>query len=94
MEIKSVSDAVAALEYLHRRELLCTQCGDRIAVWANEFHRRCEECKSPVAHYKKVAVPSVIERSIVGALNKWLTSNSASEGGGDAGDPPTTSGAV
>lgn len=72
MKIQSVADAVAVLDYLHRRELLCTQCGDRIAEYKNTFHSRCSECRSPHATYSKAEVPSVLERHITDALAEWI----------------------
>ncbi len=73
MEITSIADATATLEYLHKRSLLCQKCGDRVAVHENQFHRRCEVCKSPHAIYNKARVPSVIETAIVAALQRWLS---------------------
>ncbi len=72
MEIVSVADAVATLEYLHRRELLCTSCGDRMAVYENAFKRCCAECKPPHGDFNKAKVPSVVERCIISALQRWL----------------------
>ena len=77
MEITNVADACAVLEYLHRRELLCSSCGDRVAVYENQFHRRCDGCKSPHAAYNLAKVPSVIETVIVDALQRWLKDHAA-----------------
>ncbi len=88
MEITSVADAVAVLDYLHRRELLCTRCGDRLAVYDNVHHRRCEECvpRNGVGSYNRVRVPSVIEGCIVTALQRWLSEHCPREGGPGTGE--------
>ena len=76
MRIQSVSDAVAVLSYLHKRELLCENCGEKIAEFKNAFHSRCGDCKSPHALYNKAEIPSVLERNIVEALQLWVKENS------------------
>ncbi len=80
MDITSIADAVATLEYLHRRELLCTACGDRLAVYENAFRRCCAECKPPHGEFNKAKIPSELEKHIVRALQRWLTSNPPDEG--------------
>jgi len=75
MRIATVADAVAALSYLHKRELLCQNCGERIAEFKNAFHSRCGECKSPHALYNQAEVPSELERHIVEALQLWVKEN-------------------
>ena len=84
MDITNIADACAVLDYLHRRELLCQHCGDNMATVENAFHRRCEKCKSPNGQYSKARIPSELERVIVGALQRWVTSNPTSEGRGEA----------
>ncbi len=84
MEITSVADACAVLDYLHRRELLCPFCGDRLAVWENSFKRCCDECKPAHGEFNLARVPSVIERVIVSALQRWLADH-ASAAPGDNG---------
>ncbi len=80
MNIISIADACAVMDYLHRRELLCSVCGCKVAVHENQFHKRCEECKSPHAVYNMARVPNELERRIVGALQRWLSSNPPDEG--------------
>ena len=77
MEITTVADACVVLDYLHRRELLCSLCGDHVALYENQFHRRCENCKSDKANYNKAKVPNELERRIIGALQRWVEGNPA-----------------
>jgi NADH pyrophosphatase NudC (nudix superfamily) len=83
MDIVTISDAVQVLEYLHRRELLCTSCGDRLAVYENAFKRCCAECKPPHGEFNRAKVPSVIEKCIVSALQRWLAKNTPDAQPGD-----------
>lgn len=79
MEIVTVADAVAVLDYLHKRELICTHCGDKLALYENQFQRRCEDCKSQHTRYNKAKVPSELERRIIGALQRWIAENPPTE---------------
>jgi hypothetical protein len=94
MQIKTIADAVAVLDYLHKRELLCTQCGDHLAVWQNQYHRRCDECKSSKAEYNLAKVPNVLERLIVCALQRWVAGHPTDEVGRSTGDATDNCGAV
>lgn len=75
MEIKTIADAIAVLEYLHRRELLCDTCGSQLAEYRNQFHARCSLHKSPTAQYSRVAAPNELERRIAQALTAWTDAN-------------------
>ncbi len=86
LRINSIADAVAVLDYLHKRELLCDQCGGRVATLTNTHSSRCEACKSPHAEYKKARIPNELEGNIVRALQDWTTENSPQEGGRSTGD--------
>ena len=92
LEIVTIADAVAVLDYLHKRELLCTHCGGKLVVWENAFHRRCDDCKSPNANYKKARIPNELERNIVAALNRWIALHSPDEGSGPNPDTSDSAG--
>jgi hypothetical protein len=79
VEIKSIADAVAVMDYLHKRALLCDSCGSCIAMWTNQFQSRCDACRAPHAEYKKAKVVSELERRIVGALQRWTAENPSPE---------------
>lgn len=84
MDIMSVSDAVAVLDYLHKRELLCDRCGGALAVYVNANSSRCATCKAPNAEYGKAKIPNELERRIVIALQRWIERNPP---GGTTNDP-------
>lgn len=86
MDILSISDAVSALEYLHRRSLLCDKCGDKLGEYRNQFNVRCKGCRAPHAEYNPNAVPNELERSIVAAVLRWKDSTVQ---GGDGNPVPT-----
>jgi hypothetical protein len=83
LDIVSVSDACAVLDYLHRREILCQICGDKLAVWENPVRRCCDECKPVHGEYNRAKVTSVIEKRIVSALQRWLAKNTPDAQPGD-----------
>lgn len=92
--ILSITDAVAVMEYLHRRQLLCDHCGVRLVTKFNQFHRRCDGCVSPHGEYSKAKAPNDLEKCIVQALQDWTGTNDGSGDGGrsDGGDPPADQG--
>ena len=92
MEIKTVADAVAVLDYLHRRQLLCDKCGCQVAIYTNAFHSRCEGCKVANSVYNRAQVPNELEARIVSALVSWTKGHPSGEGGKDPGDPASCDG--
>lgn len=92
MDITTIADAVAVLDYLHRRQLLCDKCGDKLVEYSNAFHRRCAGCKVDNIAYKADRVPNELERRIVGALVRWNEGNPPDEGRKDPGDAPGPAG--
>lgn len=77
MEIKTISDAIACLEYLHKRELLCDKCGNELATYEHvgAFHHRCKGCLSPNGRYQPYKAANELERVICDALSRWNTGN-------------------
>ena len=92
MEIVTVADAVALLEYLNKRTLLCDKCGESAAEYQNQFHSRCKACKAPHAQYEENRVITKLERHLVSALKRWTASYAASEGRQDTGDVANSEG--
>lgn len=77
MDIVTISDAIAVLSYLHKRQILCDRCGDKLAVYENQWHHRCAGCISKNARYTAYKVPNELERRICSALTRWNEQNPA-----------------
>jgi len=77
LDINTIADAIAVMDYLHRRELLCTRCGDKLVVFRNQFHGHCGDCRRPNTVYEHAKVPNELERRICDALNRWNAANPA-----------------
>ncbi len=73
MEILSIADAVAALSYLHSRELLCDTCGIRLGEYRSQFKSFCEGCKPKNGDFRKTGVANGLEKCVFSALSRWLS---------------------
>jgi NMD protein affecting ribosome stability and mRNA decay len=89
LDIVTIGDAIAVLDYLHRRELLCQRCGDKLVEFRNQFHGHCGECRRarPNTIYEVARVPNELETRICDALNRWNAQNPPAEKRESAGDP-------
>ena len=87
MKISSLSDAIAAMDYLLKRELLCQKCGWQLSVWRNVNHARCEDCKPKLGEYQKVSVANEFERRMCEALHNWLAADTEPSAPTQPGDP-------
>lgn len=95
MRITSLSEAIQAVEYLHRRKLLCDQCGWQLATQHNQFHFRCDACKSPNGRYDPVKPANELERRLCQLVHEWLQDDvvlGASRNAGGHPDVPGDSG--
>ncbi len=88
MDIVTIADAIAVLSYLHKRELLCDKCGDKLATHEHvgSYHHRCIGCVSVNGRYTAYKVPNELERRICDALVRWNERNPPKAAGGDPGD--------
>lgn len=77
MNIVTIADAIAVLDYLHKRELLCDKCGNNLALYEHvgAFHHRCKDCLSPHGRYQAYRAPNELERRICDALKRWNDEN-------------------
>src|SRR5262245_51709946 len=66
----SLREALDIHGYLFSRKVLCDKCGWRLACVENAFQLRCQDCKSPTAHYETVT-HSNFERRISDCLRRW-----------------------
>lgn len=90
MVITGVADAIAAMDYLHRRKLLCDRCGIRVAEIHNALHSRCHGCRPPHGEFKEVSHANEFERRLCDAVRDWVNSDS---GSGEAEAGPCEPGA-
>ena len=77
-----MADAVAVLDYLHKRGLMCEVCADGIAVGRHNASGRatCEGCKNVNARYEAVTIGR-LERCACEALRRWLGAHTNPEQG-------------
>lgn len=78
-----MADALAAMDYLLKRELMCHRCGIKLSVWENTNHAYCEDHKPPHGEYHKVKPPNELERRLCKAIGLWLrdTPDTSAESG-------------
>lgn len=79
MRIMSVADAIAALDYLHKRELLCERCGITLATVRSPNHAYCAGCRPVHGDYAAVVPANRLEKWLCDSLQEWLNDADASE---------------
>ena len=77
--ISTVADAVSALEYLHRRSLLCDTCGCKSVTRTNQFQRRCDDCTNVHTIYSKAPKLNRLEAEIMRLVQEWFSAPEGSE---------------
>ena len=89
MDIQNIADAVATLDFLYRRRLMCESCGQKTATVRHSASEKssCEECRSPHARYESLVIGE-LEKHVISALARWNSSNPVDAGGVGPGDPP------
>lgn len=90
----SLLEALAAVEFLNKRRVLCTSCGYRKSVAENQIQAHCEACKRPQGSYNGV-VPKATELDLIlcERVQRWSERFiHAPEVKGDAPDPGNASG--
>lgn len=91
MRIANLSEALASVDFLHKRELLCGRCGWRLASVGNQFISVCETCRPAHGHYEEMKGPANgFERLLVQALHKWFSEDDSNYPPADRGDTPGT----
>lgn len=78
MRINSVADALAAMDYLHKRELLCERCAIQLATVANPNHAYCDGCRPAHGEYRNITAPNRLEQGLCEAVRVWLEAADAS----------------
>ncbi len=77
MEIKDVTEAMRAMEYLAKRELLCESCVWNLAELRNQFHVKCAACSKEFRGECVKVKTNEFERCLCDALHRWFATNSA-----------------
>lgn len=70
--IETVADALACMDYMHRRELLCEKCGLNLTEWVNPNHSYCTDCKPPHGEYSAHKAPNTLEKWLCKEVQEWL----------------------
>lgn len=76
MVITNVADAIAAMDYLHRRKLLCDRCGIRVAEISNVMHSRCKDCRPAHGEFREIEHANEFEKRLCEAVRNWVNSDS------------------
>ncbi len=91
MRIVTLTEALAAVDFLHKRELLCQKCGWQLATVGNQFSNFCDGCKRPHGIYDELKGPANdFERYLCEALHQWFSQDGRPHPpshGGDTSDP-------
>ncbi len=72
MKIESVADAIASMDFLHRRNLLCERCGINLSEVQNVNHAFCMQCKPPYGDWNPVVRPNKLEVWLCDSVKEWL----------------------
>lgn len=72
MEIKDVTEAMRAMEYLAKRELLCESCVWNLAEMRNQFHVKCAACSKDFRGECVKVKTNEFERRLCAALHAWF----------------------
>ncbi len=89
MRIVTLTEALAAVDFLHKRELLCQKCGWQLATVGNQFSNFCDGCKRPHGIYDELKGPANdFERYLCEALHQWFSQDGRPDTPAHGGDSP------
>jgi hypothetical protein len=74
MRINSLQEALAAVDYLQRRGLLCGKCGWHLATGVSQFGSECELHKVKNRSYDPAKPANIFEKALCDAVHAWMES--------------------